>query len=146
MWLRLACLHFLKHYWPPEFPPSVPQLKQQVRFHTPALPNAGSCGSWNRLVGLLPPPPPPPPDIIFWSLWQTPSSGDWLQSVHCGRNKTPPRHEIASFCCVKLAQMTFQINLYELTAPFEQCILETGWMEIRGNCLRFWYRKCIKRA
>jgi hypothetical protein len=38
---------------------------------------------------------------------------------------TFPRHEVASFCSVKVAEMTFGINLYELTALFEHCSLET---------------------
>jgi hypothetical protein len=50
---------------------------------------------------------------------------------------TPPRHEVGSFCCVKLAEMTLEIKLYELTEPFECCIWETEGMETQGNCLRF---------
>jgi hypothetical protein len=33
--------------------------------------------------------------------------------------------------------MTLEINPYELTAPFECCILETGRMETWGNSLKF---------
>jgi hypothetical protein len=47
---------------------------------------------------------------------------------------------------VNLAEMALEINLYELTAPFERCILETERMEAWGNCLRFLYRKYVKRA
>jgi hypothetical protein len=41
------------------------------------------------------------------------------------RNTTPPHLEVASFCCVKIVEITLEINIYELTAPFECCILET---------------------
>jgi hypothetical protein len=74
------------------------------------------------------------PDTIFWSSWQRPSSGDWLDC-------TRPRHDVVSFCCVKLTEITLEIDLQELTVPFECCILETEQMETGG---RFWYRKCIK--
>jgi hypothetical protein len=50
---------------------------------------------------------------------------DILQSLHHGKNTTPPHHEVALFCCAKLAEMTLEINLYELTVPSEHCILET---------------------
>jgi hypothetical protein len=39
--------------------------------------------------------------------------------------------------------MTLEVNLCELTAPFESCILETERMETGGNCLRLPYIKCI---
>jgi hypothetical protein len=48
------------------------------------------------------------------------------------------------FTMWNVAEMTLAINLYELTAPFENCILETEQMETRGNSLRFWNRKYIK--
>jgi hypothetical protein len=67
-----------------------------------------------------------------------------LQSLHRRRNTTPPCHEVPSFCCVKLAEMTLEMNLCELTVSFEHCILETERMETEGNCLRFSYRKCTK--
>jgi hypothetical protein len=78
-------------------------------------------------VGLGSTPPPPPPDTIFRSSWERDwvVGADWLQSVHHGWNKTPPCHEFASFCCVKLAEMSLEINLRELTVLFERCILET---------------------
>jgi hypothetical protein len=47
---------------------------------------------------------------------------------------------------VKLAEMTLEINPYELTALFEHCFLETEQIESQGNCLRLSYRKCIKWA
>jgi hypothetical protein len=74
-------------------------------------------------------------DIIFRSLWQRLSSGDWRTAVSVSREKynTPPPHEAVSFCCVKLAEMTLEINLYELTAPFERCILKT----MNGNSGKF---------
>jgi hypothetical protein len=43
-----------------------------------------------------------------------------------------------------MGEMTLEINLCEVTAPFECCILETEWMETWGNSLRFRNRKCIK--
>jgi hypothetical protein len=43
-----------------------------------------------------------------------------------------------------MVEMTLQINVYELAAPFEHCVLETEQMETQGNSLRFWNRKCIK--
>jgi hypothetical protein len=55
---------------------------------------------------------------------------DWLQSLHRERNTTPPCHQVMSFCCAKLAEMTLEIHLYELTTPFEHCILETERMEL----------------
>jgi hypothetical protein len=69
---------------------------------------------------------------------------DIQQPLQCGRNTTPPCHKVAALYYVKLAEMTLEINLYELMAPFECFILETERMETQGNCLRFWYRKCIK--
>jgi hypothetical protein len=40
--------------------------------------------------------------------------------------------------------MTLEINLHELNTPFECCILEPERIELRGNSLKFWNRKCIK--
>jgi hypothetical protein len=37
---------------------------------------------------------------------------------------------------VKLAKMTLEINLYELTAPFERCILEAERMETWGKLIK----------
>jgi hypothetical protein len=45
-----------------------------------------------------------------------------------------------------VGEMTLEMNLYELTVPFECCILETEQMETWGNSLRFWNRKFIKWA
>jgi hypothetical protein len=36
-----------------------------------------------------------------------------------------------------MAEMSLEINLYEVTMPFECCILETEQMETQGNSLRF---------
>jgi hypothetical protein len=53
------------------------------------------------------------------------SSGDGLIVVSASRKKyNTPADEVAPFCCVKLAEMTLEINLHELTALFERCILE----------------------
>jgi hypothetical protein len=38
---------------------------------------------------------------------------------------------------VKLAEMTLEIDLYELTAPFGHCIFETERIEAWGNRLDF---------
>jgi hypothetical protein len=43
-----------------------------------------------------------------------------------------------------VGKMTLEINLYELTAPFECRVLEMERMETWGNYLRFWNRKYIK--
>jgi hypothetical protein len=43
-----------------------------------------------------------------------------------------------------MGEMTLKINLYELTVPFECCILGTGRMETWGNSLRFSNRECVK--
>jgi hypothetical protein len=43
-----------------------------------------------------------------------------------------------------MGEMILETKLYELTAPFECCILETEQMETWGNSLRFGNRKCIK--
>jgi hypothetical protein len=42
-----------------------------------------------------------------------------------------------------VVEMTLEINLYELTMPFEHCILEMEQKETLMNSLRFWNRKCI---
>jgi hypothetical protein len=67
-------------------------------------------------------------------------------SLHRGGDTTPPRQPWGCTIplCETWGEMTVQINLYELTAPFECCILEMEWMETWGNSLRFWNRKCIK--
>jgi hypothetical protein len=36
-----------------------------------------------------------------------------------------------------MGKMTLEINLYELTAPFECCVLETAQMETWGNSVGF---------
>jgi hypothetical protein len=69
-------------------------------------------------------------NTIFWlSRWKSDRDqvvgNDWLQSLHHGRNTTPLRDEVVSLCGVKLAEMTLETNLYELTVPFECYILET---------------------
>lgn len=44
-------------------------------------------------------------------------------------------------------ELTLYFNLYELTAWFQCCMLGKNWMNgHNGNCLRFWYGKCIKRV
>jgi hypothetical protein len=53
---------------------------------------------------------------------------------------------LCHFTVWNMGEMTLEINFYELTAPFECCVLETERMETWGNSLRFWHRKCIKRV
>jgi hypothetical protein len=49
-----------------------------------------------------------------------------LTAVSASQEKyNTPTHKAVSFCCVKLAEITLDINLYELIVPFERCILET---------------------
>jgi hypothetical protein len=82
-----------------------------------------------------------PTDTIFQLSWQ--ETEQW-GVTHCslciveGIRHLRDGHEVASFCCVKHGG-------YDLDrVPFERCILETEWMETRGNSLRCWDRKCIK--
>jgi hypothetical protein len=133
---RLVHLNFFKCYWLPEFPPSDRPVETSTcqRCQMQADIGHGPAG-----IGFL------PLDTIFWSSWQRLISGNWLQSLHHGRNTTPPCHEVASFCCVKLAEMTMEINVRELTVLFEHCILEIERMETQGNFLRFWYRKWVQK-
>jgi hypothetical protein len=87
-----------------------------------------------------------PPDTIFRLSWQTPSSGEWLTAVSASQKKydSPTSAMRLRHSDVwNLTEMTLEINLYELTTPYECCILETEWMETQGNSLRFWNRKCI---
>jgi hypothetical protein len=53
-----------------------------------------------------------------------------IRHPHIGR-------EVAPFHCVKRGGNTLEINLYELTAPFECCVLEMEQLETWGNSLRF---------
>jgi hypothetical protein len=72
---------------------------------------------------------------------------DWLQSLYHRRKTTLPRQLWGCHPAVwNLVEMTLEINLYELTAPFQCCVLETERMQTRGNSSRFWNRKCIKWA
>jgi hypothetical protein len=68
---------------------------------------------------------------------------DWLQSLHYGRSTTVRLRHSAVW---NMAEMTLEINLYEQTAPFERCVMETEQLETQGNSLRFWNRKYIKWA
>jgi hypothetical protein len=137
-WRWLACLNFLLFYWLPEFPtnswPTEASTCQCCQMQT-------HVGHRTARIGFLPPVQSfgdRDRDLVVGT--------DWLQSLHHGRNTTPPHHALASFCLVKLVEMTLEIKLYELTTPFECCILEAEQMETWGSCLRFWYRKCIKWA
>jgi hypothetical protein len=142
-WCQQAHLNFFKCYWLPEFPPSDWPVETSTCQHCQIQAHVGHgtarIGFW-------------PLNKIIWSSWQRPSSGDrrtdwltdWLTAVSASWEKyNTPHHEVASFCWVKPVEMTLEINICELTTPFECCMLETEQMETRGSCLRFWYRKCI---
>jgi hypothetical protein len=87
--------------------------------------------------------------IQFFGCREGSSGGDWLtywlQSLHCGRRTARLRQPWGChFAVWNIAEMTLEINLYEVTTPFERCVLETVLMETQGNSSRFWSRKCIK--
>jgi hypothetical protein len=85
--------------------------------------------------------------IQFFSCRESPSSVDCQTVVSASRNKYDTPVLAVRLChpaVWNMADMTLEINLYELTAPFECCVLETERMETRGNSLRFWNKKCIK--
>jgi hypothetical protein len=137
-----TCLNFFKCYWLPSFPPSPGQLKRQVSCHMPALPNAGLCRYWNHYNQIL------ATGYNFLVLVRDRVMGtDRLTAVSVLQNKydTPPlAMKLRHSAVWNEAEMTLEINLYELTAPFEHCVLETEQMETQGNSFRFWNRKCIK--
>jgi hypothetical protein len=89
-----------------------------------------------------------PLDTIFWLSWQRLSSGEWPTTISASwkKYKPPSAVRLCHSAVSNLAEMTLKINLHELTMPFEFCVLETEWMETRGNSLRFWCRKCTKWA
>jgi hypothetical protein len=145
-WHRLECLNFFRCYWLPEFNPHVwlvwssksASTCQRCQMQAHAAHGTARIGFWC-------------PSTIFQSSWWKSDRDrvvgtDWLQSLHHGRNATPVCHDVALFCCVKHAEMTLEFNPYELTTPFECCAVETEQLETQGNCLRFWYRKCIKQV
>jgi hypothetical protein len=70
---------------------------------------------------------------------------DWLQSLHCGGNVTPP---CRPWGCVILLCETWQKWPWRLTYMTWLCHLNAAFwkqcMETQENFLRFWYRKCIK--
>jgi hypothetical protein len=134
-----VCLNFFKSYWLPSFPPSPRQLKQHVSCYMPDIAKRRLMPVTEQLGTASSHP------IQFFGCRERPSSGDWPQSVHCGRNTTPPRQLRLRHSTVwNMGKMTLEINLYELTAPFECCVLETIRMETWRNSLWFWNRKCIK--
>jgi hypothetical protein len=85
--------------------------------------------------------------IQFFTCHERPSSGDWLTAVSASRKKydTPTSAVRSHHSAVwNVAEITLEINLYELTVPSECCASETESMETRRNSLRFWNRKCNK--
>jgi hypothetical protein len=117
-WLQHARLEFFKRYWLPEFPPSSGQLKWQVSLYVPVLPMQAHAGHGTLRTGFW------PLNTIFWS-WQRVVGDGWLQSLHHVRNTKPRAMRLCHSAMWNLAEMTLEINLCELTAPFEHCILET---------------------
>jgi hypothetical protein len=138
-----ACLNFFKCNRLPSFPPSPGQLKWQVSCYMPAIAKCRLVQVTEQLGSASGHP------IQFFSCRERPSSGEWLQSVHCRRNTTPPPPQTSA---VRLChstvwntgEMTLEINLYELTVLCECYVLEMERMETWGNSWRFWNRKCIK--
>jgi hypothetical protein len=98
-----SALNVFNCYWLPEFPRNSLPIETSTCQRWQMQVHVG-CGTGK--IGFS------PCDTIFRSSWQRLSSGDWLQSLHCRRNTTYPCHEVASFCCVKLAEITMVINLY----------------------------------
>jgi hypothetical protein len=85
--------------------------------------------------------------IQFFSCRERLSSGDRLTAVSVSQKKYDTPASAVRFChstVWNVGELTLEINLYELTTPFECCVLETERMETWGNSLRFWNRKSIK--
>jgi hypothetical protein len=121
------------------FPPSPGQLKRQVSWHMPELQTPAYAGHGTARISFW------PPNTIFRLSWDT-EFGDWLGAVSASQKKyDTPMSAIRLYHSAvwNVAEMTLEINLYELIVPFEHCILETEWMENQRNCWRFWNKKCI---
>jgi hypothetical protein len=85
--------------------------------------------------------------IQFFGCHERLSSGYWLTEVSALQKKYDMPMATMRLChsaVQNVAEMTLEINLCQLTTPFEHCVLEMEQMETQGNSLRFWNRKCIK--
>jgi hypothetical protein len=105
------------------------------------LPNAGLCRSQNNYDQLL------ATQYNFSVVVRDREVGtDWLHSLCIAEEIRHPRAAVRlrHSAVWYVAKMTLEINLCELTAPFERCVLEAERMETRGNSLRFWNGECIK--
>jgi hypothetical protein len=80
-----AYLNFFKSYWLPSFASSPGQLKRQVNCDMPAIAKRRLMQVMEQLGSASDHP------IQFFGCHERLSTGDWLQSVHRGRNSTPPR-------------------------------------------------------
>jgi hypothetical protein len=126
-----ACLNFFKCYWLPEFPPSPRLLKGQnvakrrLMQVTKQLRSASSH-----------------PIQFFVCRDKRSSGGEWLTAVSASWKKYDP-----SAMAVRLRHSAVW-NVAEVTLAVGHlnAVFWNQRMETRGNSLRFWNRKCIKRA
>jgi hypothetical protein len=81
--LTSVCLHFFKCYWLPSFPPTPRQMKQQVSCYMPAVAKRRLMHVTEQLGSASGRP------VQFFCCRDRPLTGDWLQSVHRGRNTSP---------------------------------------------------------
>jgi hypothetical protein len=134
-----TCLNFFKCYWLPSFPPSPGTLKQQVSCYMPAIAKCRLMQVMEQLGSASDRP------IQFFSCHERPCSGDWLQSVHHGRNMTPPHRPWG--CTIPLCE-TWGKWPWRLTSMnWPRHLNAAFWkqqMETCGNSLRFWNRKYSK--
>jgi hypothetical protein len=91
------CLNFFRCYWLTLCPPSAGQLKWQARCYMPAVAKCRLMQVTEQLGSASARP------IQFFGCCERPSSGDWLQSVHRGRNITSP-HRLWG-CTIPLCEM-----------------------------------------
>jgi hypothetical protein len=135
-----VCLNFFECYWLPSFPQSPGRLKRQVSCYMPTIAKRRLMQVTEQLGSASGCP------IRFFGCCDRPSNGDWLQS--CASQKKYDTPALGVRLCHStvwnMGELTLEINLYELTAPFECCILEMERMESWENSLRFWNRKCSK--
>jgi hypothetical protein len=84
------------------------------------------------------------PDTIFRLSWQRPSGGEWLTAVFAVQKKYDTPALAVRLChsaVWNLVEMSVEINLHELTEPFERCVLETERMETLGNSFKILKQK-----